>query len=77
MFLKHHSLTASQLEEKDYAMLKKQAEVAKREFSEKKVAKISCLINDKELELEFPLMNIEAATQNTFFKGSESLLKGH
>lgn len=66
MFLKHHSLTAFQLEEKDYAMLKKQAEVAKREFSEKKVAKISCLINDKELELEVSLDEYEAATKHLF-----------
>jgi len=66
MFLKHHSLTASQLGDKDYAMLKKQAEVAKREFSEKKVATISCLINDEELKLEVSLDEYETATKHLF-----------
>ncbi|KNY29183.1 molecular chaperone HscC [Pseudobacteroides cellulosolvens] len=66
MFLKHHSLTTSQLGEKDHAMLKKQAEVAKRDFSEKKVATVACLINEEELKLEITLDEYEAATKHLF-----------
>jgi molecular chaperone HscC len=66
MFLKHHSLTATQLGDKSYALLKKQAEVAKRDFSEKKVAAISSLVNEENLKLEISLDEYEAATKHLF-----------
>jgi molecular chaperone HscC len=66
MFLKHHSLTATQLGDKSYALLKKQAEVAKRDFSEKKAAVISSLVNEENLKLEISLDEYEAATKHLF-----------
>ncbi|HEY9060520.1 MAG TPA: molecular chaperone HscC [Pseudobacteroides sp.] len=66
MFLKHHSLTAAQIGDKNYAMLKKQAEVAKREFSEKKVATVSSIVNEENLKLEVSLDEYEAATKHLF-----------
>ncbi|MDP4183065.1 MAG: molecular chaperone HscC [Bacillota bacterium] len=66
LFLKRHSLTASELENKTLSLLKKQAEVAKRAFSEKKVATISCPINEETLSLDITLEEYDAATKHLF-----------
>ncbi|WP_010250123.1 molecular chaperone HscC [Acetivibrio cellulolyticus] len=66
LFLKHHSLSTKDLDDKTSAMLKKQAEVAKRSFSEKKTASISCNMNEETLEFDISLDEYEAATKHLF-----------
>lgn len=66
LFLKHHSLSIKDLDLKTSSMLKKQAEVAKRSFSEKKTASISCNINDETLSYDISLDEYETATKPLF-----------
>ncbi|OPZ93276.1 MAG: Chaperone protein HscC [Firmicutes bacterium ADurb.Bin419] len=66
LFLKHHSLSIKDLDNKTVAMLKKQAEVAKRSFSDKKTASISCNINGENLSLDIGLDEYETATRHLF-----------
>ena len=66
LFLKHHSIDKKDLDEKTSAMLKKQAEVAKRSFSEKKTALIECTINGENLSYEISLDEFESASRHLF-----------
>ena len=65
LFLKHHSLSIKDLDEKTSAMLKKQSEVAKRSFSEKKTASISCNINGETLSFDISLDEFETADRKS------------
>lgn len=66
LFLKHFSLSAKDLDSKTSSMLRKQAEAAKRSFTEKKVANISCLINGETLSYDISLDEFESATKHLF-----------
>lgn len=66
LFLKHHSLNSNDLDDKTSAMLKKQAEVAKRSFSDKKLATVECLIRGENLSFEISLDEFEAASRHLF-----------
>lgn len=66
MFLRHHSLKEDELEQKTLALLKKQAEVAKRSFSEKKTVTMRCQVNGAELAYELTLEEFENATKHLF-----------
>lgn len=66
LFLKHFSLSIKDLDSKTYSMLKKQAEVAKRSFSDKKTTSVSCIINGETLTLDIGLDEYETATRHLF-----------
>lgn len=65
-FLKYHNIKENDLDGKARAMLKKQAEVAKRLFYEKKTVTMSCIIKDEELSLDITLEEYEEATRHLF-----------
>lgn len=65
-FLKHHSIKENELDRKTQAILRKQAEVAKRSFSERKTVSMSCTINGSELTYEITLDEYEQAVKHLF-----------
>ncbi len=66
IFARRNDIDLNELDSKTYNLLRKQAEVAKRNFSKEKTAKLSVRINDKELK--------EEITLNEFEKDCELLL---
>lgn len=66
MFARRNDIDLNELDSKTYNLLRKQAEVAKRNFSKEKTAELSVRINDKELK--------EEITLNEFEKDCELLL---
>ncbi|GAB6085798.1 Hsp70 family protein [Alkaliphilus crotonatoxidans] len=66
LFLKHHQLTLGQLSRKEHAMLKKQAEVAKRAFNQNKVVSITSSIKGEMLSLDISLDEYERASKTLF-----------
>jgi molecular chaperone HscC len=55
MFYKHHNLVPNQIDKKGLSMIRKEAEVAKRNFCENKIVTMSCIVCDKELSMEISL----------------------
>lgn len=68
LFLKHHGISAENLGSKNYAMLRKQAEIAKRSFHEKKVVKITCPMEERTLSLDVTLEEYEKAIKPLFLR---------
>jgi len=66
MFMKHHSLNINEIDEKTSAMLKKQAEIAKRMFTEKKTAQFECLVKGEMLSMSINLDEYESAVKHLF-----------
>lgn len=66
IFARRNDIDLNELDSKTYNLLRKQAEVAKRNFSKEKIAALSVRINDKELK--------EEITLNEFEKDCELLL---
>lgn len=66
IFARRNDIDLNELDSKTYNLLRKQAEVAKRNFSKEKIAELSVRINDKELK--------EEITLNEFEKDCELLL---
>lgn len=66
MFLRHHSIKEDELDRKTLAILKKQAEVVKRLFSEKKTVTTRCNINGSELSYDLTIDEFENATKHLF-----------
>jgi len=66
IFARRNDIDLNELDSKTYNLLRKQAEVAKRNFSKEKTAELSVRINDKELK--------EEITLNEFEKDCELLL---
>jgi molecular chaperone HscC len=66
LFMKHHSLDGNNLDLRTHALLKKQAEIAKIAFSEKKMVTMTCLIKDKELSFDITLEEYEANIKHLF-----------
>lgn len=68
MFLRHHNLSIDDLDFKTTALLKKQAEIAKKSFSESNSVTMSCTIDGKVLEYSLKLDAYEKACQNLITK---------
>lgn len=68
MFLRHHNLSIDDLDFKTTALLKKQAEIAKKSFSESNIVTMSCTIDGKVLEYSLKLDAYEKACQNLITK---------
>lgn len=66
IFARRNDIDLNELDSKTYNLLRKQAEVAKRNFSKEKIAELSVRINDNELK--------EEITLNEFEKDCELLL---
>ena len=66
IFARRNDIDLNELDSKTYNLLRKQAEVAKRNFSKEKIAELSVRIDDKELK--------EEITLNEFEKDCELLL---
>ncbi|WP_058486697.1 molecular chaperone HscC [Defluviitalea phaphyphila] len=64
LFLKHHNLSVKDLDKKEYSMLRKQAEIAKREFNNNKVVTITSKINGSDLSLDVDIEEYEKATKH-------------
>lgn len=63
MFLDRHSLSRGGLDEKTYALLKKQAEAAKREFCKNNIVNLSCIINGENLSCDIRIDEYEKAVK--------------
>ncbi|REK71863.1 molecular chaperone HscC [Paenibacillus paeoniae] len=63
LFLARHGLTVDELELKEYAKLRKQAETAKLSFAEKKAARMVHMHKENELVLDISLDEYEQATK--------------
>ncbi|MBE5943404.1 MAG: molecular chaperone HscC [Lachnospiraceae bacterium] len=63
MFLREHDIDISTLDEKTRVHIRKQAECAKLELSEKKKTLMSCKIKDKPFDYEISLNDFEDACQ--------------
>lgn len=59
IFARRNDIDLNELDSKTYNLLRKQAEVAKRNFSKEKTAELSVRINDKELKEEITLSEFE------------------
>ena len=63
LFLKHHELDREALDDKTYSLLKKEVEISKRSFSDKRVAAISCPVNGEVLSYEISIEEYEKAVK--------------
>ena len=59
IFARRNDIDLNELDSKTYNLLRKQAEVAKRNFSKEKTAELSVRIDDKELKEEITLSEFE------------------
>lgn len=66
LFLKENSLNVKDLTGKEYSLLKKQAEVAKRLFTSEKIIKLSSVIKGQNYYLEITLEQYENAAKHLF-----------
>lgn len=64
LFLKHHGLKRESLSEKACALLRKEAEIAKRAFCESRTAVINCTINNEMLSCEVNIDDYEKSVKN-------------
>jgi molecular chaperone HscC len=63
MFLKHHNKKSDEINEKEYSLLKKEAEVGKRAFSDSRVVTLSSKIDGELLECEVSLDDYEKSVK--------------
>jgi molecular chaperone HscC len=68
LFLKDKNLEVKELDEKTYSLLKKQCEVAKREFSSSKETTITCTINNETLEYNITLDEYDKAAKGLLMR---------
>lgn len=68
LFLKHNNLNVDELDYKTIALVRKQAEIAKRSFSESRTVTMSCNIEGKVMEYNLKLDTYENACQNLILK---------
>lgn len=73
MFLSHHNLNIDDLDYKTAALIRKQAEMAKKSFSEKNSVTMSCNIDDKVLEYSLKIDMYEEACENLVGKLRKSI----
>lgn len=64
MFLNHHSIKKEDLDELSYAMLRKEAEVAKRAFGESRQVTMSCTIHNEILTYDLNIEEYEKGVKN-------------
>lgn len=64
MFLNHHEIKKEDLDEPSYAMLRKEAEVAKRGFGENRQVTMSCTIHDEVLTYDINIEEYEKGVKN-------------
>lgn len=63
LFLKHHNIEREDLDSKAYALLRKEAETAKRAFAEKRTVTLSCSIKGEMLAYEINMEEYEKAVK--------------
>lgn len=63
LFLKQHNLKAENLKERTLSLLRKEAELSKREFSDKRLVTISCTINEEQLTSQIAVEEYEKAVK--------------
>lgn len=68
LFLRHHNLNMEEIPYKTLVAIKKQAEIAKRDFCESKEVSMSCNVDGKALEYTLKLEDYEKACQNLISK---------
>ncbi|QAA31367.1 molecular chaperone HscC [Clostridium manihotivorum] len=63
MFLKHHNKKSDEINDKDYSLLKKEAEVGKRAFSDSRIVTLSSKVDNELLECEVSLDDYEKSVK--------------
>ncbi|MBC2398655.1 molecular chaperone HscC [Clostridium tetanomorphum] len=71
LFLKHYDLNSKDLDHKSSALLRKEAEVAKRALGENRVVTINCPINGETLSCDITIEEYEKAIKNLLNKLKE------
>lgn len=71
MFLKHHNLKREDLEERTQSLLRKEAEIAKRSFGDKKVASMSMTIKGEKLTYEVSIEEFEKSVKTLLIRLKE------
>ena len=64
MFLNHHGIKKEDLDDLSYAMVRKEAEVAKRAFGESRQVTMSCTIQDEKLTYDITIEDYEKGVKN-------------
>lgn len=75
LFLKHHGLNRENLEERTYAMLRKEAEIAKRSFCENRTVELGCYINGEKLPYDISIDEYEKAVKGLLSRLKEPVEK--
>ena len=64
LFINHNNLKRDEINDGDYALLRKEAELAKRSFCENKLVNIDCLIEGVKLSYEIGIEEYEKSVKN-------------
>ncbi|TYQ18106.1 UNVERIFIED_CONTAM: molecular chaperone HscC [Acetivibrio alkalicellulosi] len=72
-FLKYHSLERENISEKSYFTLKKEAEIAKREFNDKKAVTMTCKMENETHEMHIDIEKYESLVKHLLNKLREPI----